>query len=718
MQNIRRTLAAAAIAIVAFLPAIVCVVPAPAFAQSPADRAADPADLRALSDLLGKPAIRAWLQAQSGTVQQAAPAADKVGEASMMGSRLDAARLYLQRLTAAIPNLPDQLRVVSATLMGEVRARGVLGFLGPLVAFVGLGTLMEALFWYPTAGLRRRAASLPLDTVEQRVAAIGWRSLYALGVIAAFALGSVGAFLALDWPPLLQEVVLTYLMVFLAVRLAMVAGRIVLAPGAERFRLLPLSTSAARYWFVWSAVLVGAFYAMEGTFRLVPVLGATLETRTLVGIALSVLVLGLALVVIWRRPAADGTPRTRRAQDGIGWLLSFYLVGVWLTAFTGETAPFDIGVVLLLVTLATLAARKIVDHLLRPAGDPGTDTGGTPLAAVALDRGARIALIFAGALAVAHSLGINLTDFAVTDTPAQRLTRGALNIVVIALAADFAWQIARAWIDRSVVKAASMQSASTEAEIRHGQRLRTLLPVLRNVLLIGLIAVAALTALSTLGVDVAPLVAGAGVVGIAVGFGAQTLVKDILSGLFFLFDDAFRVGEYIESGAIKGTVESFSLRSIKLRHQRGALHTVPFGALSTITNYSRDWVIDKTMIGVTYDTDLGRVKRIVKEIGQKLLDDPEFAPNILETFKMQGVEQFGDFAVQLQLKMMTRPGEQHMIRRRALLLLKQAFDANGIKFAYPTVTVAGGMGESVTAAAQLGLEQAKSTPAKIDGVAT
>jgi small-conductance mechanosensitive channel len=222
--------------------------------------------------------------------------------------------------------------------------------------------------------------------------------------------------------------------------------------------------------------------------------------------------------------------------------------------------------------------------------------------------------------------------------------------------------------------------------------------------------VAALTALSTVGIDVAPLVAGAGVVGIAVGFGAQTLVKDILSGLFFLFDDAFRVGEYIESGAIKGTVESFSLRSIKLRHQRGALHTVPFGALSTITNYSRDWVIDKTMIGVTYDTDLDRVKRIVKEIGQQLLEDPEFAPNILETFKMQGVEQFGDFAIQLRLKMMTRPGEQYEIRRHALLLLKQAFDANGIQFAYPTVTVAGGNGTAVAAAAQLGLDQVRAKP--------
>ena len=116
-------------------------------------------------------------------------------------------------------------------------------------------------------------------------------------------------------------------------------------------------------------------------------------------------------------------------------------------------------------------------------------------------------------------------------------------------------------------------------------------------LLVVLTVMAVLMALSALGVEVGPLIAGAGVVGVAIGFGSQTLVKDVISGVFFLLDDAFRVGEYIESGSIRGTVEGFSLRSIKLRHHRGYLHTVPFGSLDKITNYSRDWVIDKVTLG-------------------------------------------------------------------------------------------------------------------------
>ena len=116
-------------------------------------------------------------------------------------------------------------------------------------------------------------------------------------------------------------------------------------------------------------------------------------------------------------------------------------------------------------------------------------------------------------------------------------------------------------------------------------------------LFVVLTVMAALMALSALGVQVGPLIAGAGVVGVAIGFGSQTLVKDVISGVFFLLDDAFRVGEYIESGSIRGTVEGFSLRSIKLRHHRGYLHTVPFGSLDKITNYSRDWVIDKVTLG-------------------------------------------------------------------------------------------------------------------------
>jgi small-conductance mechanosensitive channel len=192
---------------------------------------------------------------------------------------------------------------------------------------------------------------------------------------------------------------------------------------------------------------------------------------------------------------------------------------------------------------------------------------------------------------------------------------------------------------------------------------------------------------------------------VAIGFGAQTLVKDIIAGMFFLLDDAFRVGEYIESGSIRGTVESFSLRSVKLRHHRGYLHTVPFGSLERITNYSRDWVIDKATIGVTYDTDLDQAKKIIKQVGRQLLADPELAPSILDTLKMQGVEEYGDYAIKLRLKVTTKPGEQFAVRRRAYALIKQAFEENGIKFAFPTVQVAGG--ESAAGAAQKGLELAQ-----------
>jgi small-conductance mechanosensitive channel len=165
------------------------------------------------------------------------------------------------------------------------------------------------------------------------------------------------------------------------------------------------------------------------------------------------------------------------------------------------------------------------------------------------------------------------------------------------------------------------------------------------------------------------------------------------------------VGEYIQSGAYKGTVESFSLRSVKLRHHRGPLYTVPFGTLGAVQNMSRDWVIDKLQVGVTYDSDLDKAKKLIKQIGKDLQADPEFAKNILEPLKMQGVEQFGDFAIQIRMKIKTKPGEQFTIRRRALALIKKAFDANGIKFAFPTVQVAGGGADPATAAAlRQGLE--------------
>ena len=218
-------------------------------------------------------------------------------------------------------------------------------------------------------------------------------------------------------------------------------------------------------------------------------------------------------------------------------------------------------------------------------------------------------------------------------------------------------------------------------------RARTLQPLLRKFVLGVLIVVWVMIALSAVGIDIGPLLAGAGVVGIAIGFGAQTLVRDVVSGIFFLIDDAFRVGEYIEAGALKGTVEGISMRSLRLRHHRGAVHTVPYGELKTLTNHSRDWVIVKLEFQVTYDTDVDRVKKLLKRIGQEMLEDPALGPNLIETLKSQGIDQLADHGLLVRAKFTAKPGEQFVIKREALQRIKRAFDAAGIRFAYPTVTI-------------------------------
>jgi small-conductance mechanosensitive channel len=248
--------------------------------------------------------------------------------------------------------------------------------------------------------------------------------------------------------------------------------------------------------------------------------------------------------------------------------------------------------------------------------------------------------------------------------------RGALTSVVVLLLADFLWQVSKAAVDAKLADTTVAPELDTAEAIRQA-RLRTLLPIFRNILCVVIAVLAVLTALSGLGVEIGPLIAGAGVLGVAVGFGAQTLVKDVISGIFYLLDDAFRVGEYIQSGSYKGTVESFSLRSVKLRHHRGPVYTVPFGELGAVQNMSRDWVIDKFQIGVTYDTDLEKARKLIKRIGQELAEDLEYARHIIEPLKMQGVEQFGDYAIQIRCKMTARPGEQFVIRRKAFARIKQ-----------------------------------------------
>jgi small-conductance mechanosensitive channel len=265
------------------------------------------------------------------------------------------------------------------------------------------------------------------------------------------------------------------------------------------------------------------------------------------------------------------------------------------------------------------------------------------------------------------------------------------NVVDILLVGYVLYHGVRIWIDRRLA-----EEGGEEIELEPGDegggasaasRLATLLPLLRNFVLILIAASCAIFAAMELGVNVAPLLGGAGIIGLAIGFGSQTLVRDILSGAFFLADDAFRKGEYIDIGEVKGTVEKISLRSFQLRHHLGALNTVPFGEVKYLTNYSRDWVMMKLPLRLTYDTDPDKVRRLVKKLGERLLQHPEEGRKFMQPLKSQGVYMMEDSAMIIRVKYMTRPGDQWTTRKLVYQEIRDLFAREGIKFAHREVTV-------------------------------
>ena len=293
-----------------------------------------------------------------------------------------------------------------------------------------------------------------------------------------------------------------------------------------------------------------------------------------------------------------------------------------------------------------------------------------------------------------------------------------LDVMVIIFIGYILFHAFRIWIDTKIREESGDQPEAELGDEGGGtsaSRLATLLPLFRNIILIVVVVTILLIVLMELGINVGPLFAGAGIVGVAVGFGSQALVRDIFAGAFFLFDDAFRKGEYLDVGGVKGTVEKISVRSFQLRHHLGALHTIPFGELQVMTNYSRDWVMMKLPLRVTYDTDVEKVRKLIKKLGQELLEDPEIGGDFIQPLKSQGVIEMQDSAMIIRVKFMTKPGDQWVIRKRVYEEIRSLFQREGIKFAHREVTVRLADGkvedlskeerDALTAAAQASIEE-------------
>lgn len=241
-----------------------------------------------------------------------------------------------------------------------------------------------------------------------------------------------------------------------------------------------------------------------------------------------------------------------------------------------------------------------------------------------------------------------------------------------------------AWIIWTVLDIAIQESiASVHSKGKKvNARALTILPLLRNVLIALVVMITGTIILANMGIDITPLWAGAGVIGIAVGFGAQSLVQDLITGLFILFEDSISVGDYIEVSNHAGTVENLSIRTVRLRDAQGSLHSIPFSQIKTIRNYARDYSYALFDIGVAYSTDMNKAFRAIREVGSELAST-RHKHNLLGPVEIMGVQSFADNAIILRARLKTRPLQQWEIGRAFNLALLKKFNQQGIEFPFP-----------------------------------
>ncbi|XDA97017.1 mechanosensitive ion channel family protein [Sulfitobacter sp. LCG007] len=492
-------------------------------------------------------------------------------------------------------------------------------------------------------------------------------------------------------------------------RLALAISRFVLAPDRADLRLVSVSDHWARFLtrnIVGLVLLTGAALFI---IKFDMLNGVPLE-ETRIGFWVNLAVHIYIALIAWRareglQQMMRGTdpdltafdekvaywyPRFAIAVSAIMWVVVTILTGLGHGRMLLATPHYTTMFWLLLVPAIDTVVRTFVRHLTPPMLGEGVVA---ERAYVATKRSyVRIGRVVAAAiviLIVANAWGLDLVDLAGSS---EEAFGGRLVLFAMMAAVGYIlFEVISLYVNRRLAKEQTSYSISEEEHgeggVPGGSRLVTVLPLVRVAAQIAVVVIFTLLALGALGVDTTPLLAGAGILGLAIGFGAQKLVGDVVSGVFFLLDDAFRVGEYVEVSGTMGTVEKISVRSMQLRHHRGLVHTIPYGEIAKLTNFSRDWVIMKLKFTVPFDTDPNQVKKIFKKIGQDLIQDPLYKDDMLEPFKSQGVFDFDDVGMIIRGKFMAKPGTQFTIRKEVYNRVKSAFKEAGIDFARREVRV-------------------------------
>ncbi len=526
--------------------------------------------------------------------------------------------------------------------------------------------------------------------IDAAVVLLAWASGYALTLVVLGDIGTIGIRQTL------------YLNAFLVVELVKVALRTVLSPTTSALRPIVLPDRAARKLNVWLSVVVSVLG--YGQLLVAPIVAE--HVSWLAGQAMEVLVALIALflltllVILNRRAVADWFLGARHMASGPEFLSLFarnwhlpalaYLAALFLIVLTrpaGVLLPVlgASGQILAAIVLGSMAASAISRSISRGVSLPPSVNLRLPLLERRLNAfvpAALTALRVVIALAVVgfalETIGVADVEVWLVSQVGVRVTGMIVSVLFMLLIAFGVWLAASSYVDfRLNPDYGSIPSA----------REQTLLTLGRNALTIVLLAVTTMFVLSEIGIDIAPLIASAGVLGLAIGFGAQKLVQDIITGVFIQFENAMNVGDVVQVGGTTGTVERLTIRSVSLRDVHGVFHIIPFSSVDMVANYMRGFSQYVCDMGVAYRENIDDAKQAMFDAFAELRQTPEWGPFILEDMTWFGLHSFGDSAVILRARIKCAPGKQWAVGRAYNAVVKRIFDERGIEIPFPHQTI-------------------------------
>jgi small-conductance mechanosensitive channel len=697
--------------------------------QKPPPAAADPAQVKELIQTLKDPAARDKLIQQLNLLTQQ-QAAQKPADADPIGSRiLKFLSLRVARageefgaLGDAFAGLPAAERWFEHQLSNPA-ARAHWGQLAVSLATVLAAGAAAFVLAYLTVRRPRRSLERRRPTGIAAKLLIGVLRLVLRFIpVGLFGFVSYSVLSIINPPAMVSLATLTIINAALLLLTVTTGSRFLLSPRTPGLRLIPVGDRAAKFLHCW-VCWIGAI-ATFGVFGIsaLQLLGlprvAAHAALKLVGFTILVILVSLIVrkrggVARWIRGErdADAPPATRsmsafwsvRARLSEVWhlLVAAYLIAtfaVWAFDVEGgfEYILHATLISVLIVAVARLATL-FVEHAVAHGTTLSRDSASRfPLLRERVDRylpvvraSTSVIVWLVAVVALVDIWGFDSVEW--LEGPAGRTLLGKIaSIAFIVVSAVIAWEFVSAIIETYL-----LGPGGDGTPVQRSQRVRTLLPLLRNAFLIFLIVVVVLIVLSEIGLNIAPLLAGAGVVGLAIGFGAQTLVKDIITGVFILFENTVAVGDVVDlGGGHSGLVEHFSIRTIKLRDSNGGVHTVPFSAVTSVNNMTKDFAYYVFNIKIDYAQDSDTVVEVITQLGKELQNDMDFCDLILAPLEIIGLDSFGPDAAILQARFKTKPIKQWAVGREFNRRMKKRFEELGIPQSFPQHVMLAANGKS------------------------